>query len=166
MGALLISEKVLKENSLINQNVDTSFIYPAIQYAQDEGLQSIIGTCLYKRLCDMVESGEVEEPYKYLLDEYIAPYLINKVTSNIQLPLAYKLRNQGVVQVNGERTYNTSLSDIQYLIQHYDNQAIFYANRLSSYLLDNKSVYPEYKQCSCSDLPANPTAYNTKIYLG
>ena len=166
MNALLISEKTLKENGLINNNVDNSFIYPAIQYAQDEGLQPIIGTCLYKTICEMVALGEVEDPYKHLLDEYITPYLINKVTANIQLPLAYKLRNQGVVSISGERTYNASMSDIKYLIDHYDNQAIFYANRLSAYLCENKNTFPEYKQCSCSDLGPNPTAYNTKIYLG
>ena len=54
MKVLLISEKTLKTDSLINDNVDPAYIYPAIQVAQDQGLQSIIGTKLYKRICDNV----------------------------------------------------------------------------------------------------------------
>lgn len=161
---MLISEKTLKSCGLINDNVDNSYIYPAIQFAQD-GLQELIGSCLYRKICDLVLAGEVEDPYKYLLDEYIIPYLINKVTSEIQIPLSYKLRNQGVVQITGENTYNTSMRDIQYLVDHYNNKANFYANRMSAYLLDNKELFPEYKACGCSELNANPFAYKIGICL-
>ena len=166
---LLISEKTLKENSVINNNVDGMYVLPAIEYAMDAGLQPIIGTKLYNRLMDMVEDCTIEnnDDYKYLLDEYITPFLLNKVTAEIQIPLAFKLRNQGVVQQTGENTYVPSLKDMQYVTQNYENKANFYSNRLSDYLKANRSKYPEYCSVdSSADMPSNKNAYNTGIYLG
>ena len=165
---LLISEKTLKQNSVINNNVDGMYILPAIEYSQDAGLQPLIGTKLYNKLMDLVESGITEATdYKYLLDEYITPYLINKVTSEIQIPLTFKLRNQGVVQQTGDNTYAPSMKDTQYVIQNYENKANFYGNRLSDYLRANKSKYPEYCSVdSCADMHSDRGAYKTGIYLG
>lgn len=165
----LVSTKTLKENSVINNNVDDMYVLPAIEYAMDAGLQPIIGTKLYNRLMDMVEDGTIEnnEDYKYLLDEYITPFLLNKVTAEIQIPLAFKLRNQGVVQQTGENTYVPSLKDMQYVTQNYENKANFYSNRLSDYLKANRKKYPEYCSVdSSADMPSNKNAYNTGLYLG
>ena len=165
----LISEKTLKENSVINNNVDGMYVLPAIEYSQDAGLQPIIGTKLYNRLMDMVEDGTIgnNEDYKYLLDEYITPFLLNKVTAEIQIPLAFKLRNQGVVQQTGENTYVPSLKDLQYVTQNYENKANFYGNRLSDYLRANRSKYPEYCSVdSSADMPSDNGAYKTGLYLG
>jgi len=164
----LVSTKTLKENSVINNNVDDMYVLPAVEYAQDSGLQPLLGTKLYNRLMDLVESGITEEnDYKYLLDEYITPYLINKVTADIQIPLSFKLRNQGVIQQTGENTYIPSLKDMQYVAQSYENKANFYANRLSDFLRANRSKYPEYcKIDSCADMPSDKNAYKTGIFLG
>lgn len=166
---LLVSEQTLKTNSVINNNVDGMYILPAIEYAQDAGLQPLIGSKLYNKLMDLVETGDITGAtnYKLLLDEYITPYLVNKVTADIQLPLSFKVRNQGIVQQTSENTYVPSLKDTQYIIQHYQNQADFYGNRMSDYLRANRSLYPEYcSKDSCADMPSNPNAYNTGIYLG
>lgn len=166
---LLISEQTIKTNSVINNNVDTMYILPAIEFAQDEGLQPLIGTKLYEKLMYLVEQDIIQDnsDYQLLLDEYITPYLLNKVTADIQIPLSYKLRNQGVVQQTSENTYVPSMKDTQYVIQHYDNKANFYANRMSDYLKANRSKYPEYGSVdSCADMPSNSGAYKTNIYLG
>lgn len=167
----LISEKTLKENSVINNNVDSMYILPAIEYAQDAGLQPLIGTKLYNALMDMVADGSIVEldndDYKYLLDEYVTPYLVNKVTADIQIPLTYKMRNQGVVQQTGENTYTPSMKDTQFVIQNYENKANFYGQRLSDFLRANRALYPEYcSKDSCADMPSNRNAYNTGIFLG
>lgn len=165
----LISAKTIKENGVINNNVDEMYLLPAIEFAQDAGLQPIIGTKLYNRLMDLVESREIniQTAYKELLDEYITPYLLNKVTADIQIPLAYKLRNQGVVQQTSDNTYLPTLHDIQYVKQDYENKANFYGQRLSDYLCANRSTFPEYHRTdSTADMPSNRNAYKTGIYLG
>lgn len=165
----LVSEATMKKNSVVNNNVDGMYLLPAIEFAQDAGLQPIIGTKLYNKLMDLVEDGSItgSTDYKYLLDEYITPYLVNKVTADIQIPLSFKLRNQGVVQQTDTNTYVPSMKDIQYVIQNYENKANFYSNRLSDYLRANRSKYQEYCSVdSCADMPSNKDAYNTGIFLG
>lgn len=166
---LLISEQYIKTNSIINNNVDGMYLCPAIETAQDMGLQPLIGTKLYNKIMDLVEDSSISgaTDYKLLLDEYILPYLLNKVTADIQLPLSFKMRNQGVIQQTGENTYIPSMKDVQYMVQHYQNQADFYGNRMTDYLRANRSKYPEYCSIdSCADMPSNGGAYNTGIYLG
>lgn len=169
MSVLLISEKILKANGLINNNVDNLYLYPAIEYSQDAGLQPLLGSKLYRKIKELVENGSISEEtdYKSLLDDYIIPYLLNKVTADIQIMLAYKFRNQGIVQNTGENTYQPSLKDLQYVTQSFQDKANFYANRMSDYLKANKSKYPEYSSTdSCADMKSNKDSFSTGIYLG
>ena len=166
MKVILLSEKTLKEDSLINDNVESSYIIPAIQIAQEQGLQQIIGTQLYNKICDLVNRNEVDDNYRILLDDYITPYLEYKVMAEIQIPLSYKFRNLGFNQTTDERTYAQSLIDTQYLIEFYDNKAKFYSNRLFDYLKANHKLFPDFmKKDSCDDLEANKMSYKTNIVL-
>lgn len=166
MRILLLSEKTLKQDSLVNDNVDSSYIVPAIQVAQEQGLQQLIGTMLYDKLCQLVEQGNIPEAYRTLLDDYITPYLEYKVMAEIQIPLSYKFRNLGVNQTTDEHTYSQSLRDTQYLIEYYDNKAKFYSNRLFDYLKANRQSFPEFlKKSACDDIQANKMSYKTNIVL-
>lgn len=165
----LISTATMKKNSVVNNNVDDMYLLPSIEIAQDAGLQPLLGTKLYNKLMDLVEDSSITgaTEYKYLLDEYITPYLINKATADIIIPLSYKMRNQGVVQQTSEYTYSPSLKDTQYVIQNYENKANFYGNRLSDYLKANRNKFPEYCSLdSSADMPSDSGAYKTGIYLG
>lgn len=164
----LLSENTLKSNSIINDNVDTMYILPAIETAQDMGLQPILGTKLYNTLKSMVDSGEIaeNEDYRVLLDDYITPFLINKVVADIQLNIHFKVRNQGVVQQTGEHITYPSLKDIQYFVQSYNDKATFYGNRLTDYLIANHNKYKEFCKADCSDMRSKRQNFSTNIYLG
>lgn len=166
MKVLLLSEQRLKEDSLINNNVDSMYIFPAIQTAQEIGLQPLLGTKLYNKLLNVVENGG-DELYFDLLDSYVIPYLEMKVMADIQIPLAYKIRNAGLVQNTSENTTLPTLQETQYIVDYYENKANFYANRMSDYLIANSNKYPEYYSCdSIADMHSNRMSYNTGIYLG
>ena len=82
---LLISEETLKEMSLIGDNVESQFILPAVELAQEQGLQTIIGTKLLRKLqtlVTMVQSRFNKCNYKELLDDYVTIYLSYQVMSN------------------------------------------------------------------------------------
>ena len=166
MKVLLLSEQRLKEDSLINNNVDSMYIFPAIQTAQEIGLQPLLGTKLYNKLLEVVENGG-DEQYFDLLDSYVIPYLEMKVMADIQIPLAYKIRNAGLVQNTSENTTLPTLQETQYIVEYYENKASFYANRMSDFLIANSNSYPEYNSCdSIADMHSNRMSYNTGIYLG
>lgn len=166
MNVLLISEKTLKQDSLINDNVDTMYIIPAIQTAQEQALQLLIGSMLYRTILNKVANNQVDNDYKELIDNYITPFLEYKVMSDIQIPISYKMRNLGLNQTTDERTITPSLRDTQYIIEYYDNKAKFYSDRLYEYLCANCSKFPEFrKKETCNDLPANKMSYKTNIVL-
>lgn len=144
---LLISEETLKTYSLVNDNIDGKYLLPAIQTAQDIDLETLIGKALLDKLCKLVETGEIvsNSKYKTLLDDYITPYLVWQVMSNLQLGINYKLSNSGVITNDDERKSRLDYKNNQLLQEQYKHYADSYAIKLKDYL--SSGDYPEYHQC-------------------
>ena len=162
----LISETVLKNETILSDNLGAEYIGPAIETSQDIYLQQAIGTMLLDKLYDIVTNNTVEEPYKTLLDDYIAPYLKYKVLAEITIPLAYKYRNAGVVQSTGDHYQQSTLRDATMVQNHYETRATFYHQRLSQYLNANSNLFPEYRDMRDSaDMMADSESYKTNWVL-
>ena len=144
---LLISEETLKTYSLVNDNIDGKYLLPAIQTAQDIDLETLIGKALLDKLCKLVETGDIvnNSKYKTLLDDYITPYLVWQVMSNLQLGINYKLSNSGVITNDDERKSRLDYRNNQLLQEQYKHYADSYAIKLKDYLCCGD--YPEYHQC-------------------
>jgi len=134
---LLISEKTIKENSLVSNNVDGKYIQNAIRTAQDISLQPIIGQKLFERLCEGVSEDNLTELETELIKTYIQPVLLNAVMSDLVLQLSYKFRNLGTVQTTDTNIIIPSLSDLEYIRNDYSLKCTFYQNRLSDFLEAN-----------------------------
>lgn len=166
MEIYLISEKTLKTESYINDNVDSSMILPSIITSQDIHLQQLIGTNLYKKLKSLVSEDKVDGKYKELLDDYIRPFLIHAVMSDIQIPLAFKQRNNGITQGNSEHMNNTFMNEVKELKTYYEQKMNFYGLRMSDWLKANVEYIPEYSiRTDCSEIPSDSGNYNTSILL-
>ncbi len=162
---LLVSEKTIKENSLVSDNVDGKYIQNAIRTAQDIHLQPVIGSKLFKKLCQMVRDNQLTPIYEELLSDYIQPVLINAVMSDLVLQLTYKFRNMGNVQASDTNIVTPSLKDLEYIRNDYNLKKDFYINRLNDFLKHNCTNFAEYPGCQCGELKANPTAYKVGITL-
>lgn len=170
MKALLINENILKSETILNDNVGSEFIRPAIEASQDMYLQLLIGTELIEKLYDLIVTNNIAEAkyadYKILIDDYITNYLKYKVLAEITIPLAYKYRSAGVIQSSGDHYQQSTLRDATMVQNHYEQRATFYAERLTKYLNANSDKYPEYMSTRDSaDMKANPDAYQTNILL-
>lgn len=162
----LISEDVLKNETILNDNTGAEYIGPAIETSQDIYLQQLIGSELLDKLYDDVENDSLTEPYKILIDDYITNYLKYKVLSEIVIPLSYKYRNAGIIQTTTNNTISTTLRDAQLVQNHYEMRATFYAERLTTYLNTNSSIFPEYKSTRDSaDIMADSESYKTNWVL-
>lgn len=166
----LISENVLKTETILNDNVGSEFIRPAIEASQDIYLQQLIGTELLDKLYDLVATNNIGKPeyshYKLLIDEYITNYLKYKVLAEITIPLAYKYRSMGVVQSYGDHYNNSPLKEATLVQNHYESRATFYAERLSRYLNTNSNHFSEYMSTrDNADMMSDPDAYQTNIVL-
>lgn len=168
---LLISETTLKKYTVVNDNVDAAYITPSIVKAQEIGLQPLIGSVLYRKLCEVAdtppdERTEADQPYVDLINEYVTPYLCNKTTAEVQWAVFAKIKNNGIVTSQDQQTQQMSIGDCEYLRKKYDYDADFYGGRLTDYLKANTNTYPEYmKRESCADIKADADAYKTNIVL-
>lgn len=168
---LLISEDTIKKESLINDNVDSALVLPAIVLATETGLQPAIGTKLLRKIQDLVKnntiSDSVNAKYKELLDIHITNYLCYKVMSEIQIPLNYKFRNNGMIQNQDDKTINTELKNVMFLVTYYNDKADFFLKIMNEYLIANTTYFPEYNQYTFGDgLQSKEDTYDCGIYLG
>lgn len=153
---LLISEDTLKKQSILGTNLDGVYLYPSICLAQDLDLTNIIGPALVSKLCSLVESGEVTEPYKTLLDTYITNYLVWAVSVNLIPIINYKLQNAGVSVNNDTQRSTLDYSNSKNLQRQIENYADAYATKLKHYLLHNTDKFPEYNRIVNCEGPEEP----------
>lgn len=160
MNILLVSEKTLKERTLINDNVDGQYILPAIQICQDVDLQTVIGPVLVKKLQSLVADGAIEneenKKYKDLLDNYITPYMCWQTMTAIQINLNFKMTNSGMIQNQDDRKYNIDYRSGKELMAQYEKYANAYAMKLKNFLCANVNKFPEYRQCENYESEEDP----------
>ena len=168
---LLVSEDYIKTNSNLNDNVWGDYLLPAIREAQDMGLQSILGSCLYNQLLSLVDNNTIADSgntvYKVLLDEYVQEYLLYQVLTDLIPIIGTKIANLGTVISNDEHIVNLTEGERSNLKQYYQYRADFYCRRLQEFLLNNRESYHELKECDCERIKANlKSAASTGIWLG
>ena len=168
---LLVSEDYIKTNSNLNDNVWGDYLLPAIREAEDIGLQSILGSCLYKQILYLVDNNLIGESeyayYKELLDEYIQEYLMYQVLTDLTPIIGVKMANLGTIISNDEHIINLTEKERSNVKQYYQYRADFYARRLQEFLLNNKDNFEELQACDCERLRSNlNSAASTGIFLG
>lgn len=148
----LISISDLKGSSLINDNVDESFINEAIENVQTLHLAPILGEELYQKLLSGVTSlgFTLSDDYYNLITEYIHPFMKARIEAEILIPVSYKIRNMGLVQNTDEHSSVPGLKDLRAVEQKYIDIASAYSVRLTKYLYNNRTLFPEYK-CHLAD---------------
>jgi hypothetical protein len=169
-NVLFISETKLKENTAINDNVDSSELRFAIQLAQQIYIQETCGTNLFQKLQELVYSGDIELAgninYKTLLNQFIQPCLI-QYSYMLGLDNFYiKWVNVGLVQNRNEQGSNVDIKSLQYLKQNAKNQAEFLDNLLRRHLIFRSGLYPEYNNGNLNNgelPPQTDSAFRSSI---
>lgn len=165
---LFISEQVLKDRSLLQDNVDPKLIKPTIKQAQDMYIEPVLGTGLYRELQEQIADNDVSVLNKTLLDNYITDCLCWFVASEMVMSLGYKLTNKNVLKKTSENSETASISDLFDLMNYYKNKGEWYAQRITNYLCENNTDYPLYDNpgTGVDIIHPNNTSYSTGMYLG
>lgn len=165
--ALLISEKYLKENSVIDDNVDMKLILPTIWQSQKQYIEAYLGTQLYEDIISKVVAGTLAGNDLTLVDDYIADALMYWVVYELQVPMLFKMRNIGVTKDRADFSDPVDLKELARIENRYKKKAEYFSERLTAYLCANLDLYPKYLKSDESDdiLPENakPT---TSVFLG
>lgn len=165
---LLTSEEFIKSVTSISDNVAGKYLQSSIREAQEEGLRGILGAALIQRLEEMVSDGSIaqETTYKELLDrsQY---YLAYRSIVELIRKVSFKVTNFGLAKSSDENLQLASFDEIVKQEAYYQGKADACCYELQTFLLQNRSSYPELTENDCCRLSANlRSAASCGVFLG
>lgn len=173
---MLISPDAVKASGNINYNVDDEVIGSAIRTAQNIYLNDVLCPELVEKIqllvWNAIQDGEdsIEDAqnaqYKALLEDYIKEAMSYKVTAEICVKIALKIRNMGVVQNADTNVNPVGLEDIKYLRDTYNGYWESSVNKMYAYLKKNRELFPEFVGCGCDKINVKAKYGNTGLWLG
>ena len=163
--ALFISSKELKTFTTINAGVSPQKYLSAVYLAQETHIHNLLGTDLYNKLSDDIESGSLSNVYKALLDDYIKPILLQYSLVEIVPRLHYQITSKGVIKHTTENGDSATTEEVNEMVERERSAAQFYADRFIDYMNNNTSTFPEYLSNSSGDLYPDNTSYYSGFVL-
>lgn len=142
--ALLVSENRMKDWTALDNNTRVEEITPFIINAQDVYLQDTLGTKFYTRLKDGIINADLTPDEEHILNEYIAPTLMQYALYLMLPTIKYKIVEKGILSGTSEETGATTLDELKYLRQSTLDLAEFYNKRLLEFLIDNPGMFEFY----------------------
>jgi hypothetical protein len=166
---LFVSEAKLKAFTAIQDNTTPEKLTPHIVTAQDIYLQNILGSYFYNILKGQIQSGTVTTVNQDLINDYIAPYVLNAALFQY-LPFSRTpIYNRGPVQaIDGDGVTSTELTDLKYLRGVVQDTMEFYGQRLRKELvLNSGNLYPDWLQSNFNNNmnPDGTTRYSSGFAL-
>jgi hypothetical protein len=146
--ALFITEKQLKDASLINENVSMVKLRPTLIMCQEMHIQPILGSDLYKEIANQIIADDLTQENEDLLIDYIQPCLQMFVQMEFPMAFGFQLRNKNVERGTDQNSTQASMSELQRLIDYYKSKAEWYAERITRYILTNITDFPAYQSPS------------------
>jgi hypothetical protein len=150
---LFITPTDLKQNTILNGNVDTDTFIQFIKIAQQMHVQNYLGTQLYNTITNKINTTTLTGDYLDLVVDYIQPMLIHFAMVDY-LPFAnYQIRNGGVFKHRTENSESTTKDELDLLVQKHRTFADFYAKRFVDYMgIYASQKFPEYWLNKNSDM--------------
>ena len=164
---LFISEKFIKENSQIDDNVDMKKILPTIWQSQIQYIQTLLGTQLYEDLTSKISAGTIAGNDLTLVNDYIADTLMYWCIYELQIPLLFNFRNKSTATNNSTFSNPIGTKELARIENRMKSKAEFFSSRLTSYLLANQTLFPLFlKIVDSDDLMADSLNPSVSVYLG
>ena len=142
-----------------------------IGIAQDIHLQTLLGTKFYNNLLSKVSStgNTFNNDELTLVNDYIAPYLIQTAYFEMIPHLHYRTMNRAIVVGDMESATGVDIETMKYLRTIQQQRSDFYKMRLVDYLMTGRgqNLFPDYLTYSTIDgmIPDKTSKYNSPIYL-
>lgn len=136
----LLSEKYIKENSILDENLNSKLIKITLREVQDIKLKPILGAEKYNELIE--EYTKYTQNKSYIIDpelvklkkEYINDFLIYSVLYDITTALNYKFTNKGTKTITDANASDVTLGEVESVKKYYRAKMDTYKLRLIEYL--------------------------------
>lgn len=163
-----ISVQYVKDNSIIDENVDEKYINIAIQRAQTNTLVYLIGTGLYNEIAGQITNGTLTALNTTLLDTYIAPALLSYTLIELTPYMLYKFSNRNVGVKDADKMSAVDYARMDDLMKRFEADAELSYKRLRMYVNANLSSYPLWSNSGSSYDTIYPRkeTFTCDIFLG
>lgn len=164
---LWITEDYVKDNTILNENIDWRLAQPILILVQDQYIHPILGTALFDEIADEIYANSVSANNQTLLNRYIRKTIMWYLLSELVPILKYRMRNKGVMTSNSENSQPATLEEIQKLQSDFKNKAEWYAEMCTKFLRENSSTYTNYfaNTVNSDDLVPNGNNFTSSIFL-
>ena len=162
-----ISEKFIRDNTILSDNADPKIISIAIDEVQELYLHPALGSPLYKDLKTKQTLATLNADEVELIETYVQPMLLAWVVAETTVTLHYRYRNKAVLTQGGDNATPVNLEEIKFLLDKRMNRAEWLTERLTKYLCENNAKFPLYKGAfNSDDIKPRDTNFETGWYLG
>lgn len=158
----LISTQEIKDNSIIESNVDAKLINHTLLNVQDTILEPLLTEELYNKILQGVKDSSLTEDYRTLIKDRIHPVLIAGVVLHISDNLIYKYSAMGVNKEKADSDETISHREHGLMKKEKERILMFHSNKLQDYLNKNRAKFPEYE----SDQQQSEDGLDIGIWLG
>ena len=144
---LFITRNDIIKNTPLGGAIDADALLPFVRTAQEKYLLNLLGTVLYNKIQDDIESQTpFTGRYEDLVENYIKPTLIWYSCVEYIPFSAITFKANGAVKQVSEQSVQPSKNEIDYLLSKALNNADYYATRLQDYLVAYNNEIPEYNE--------------------
>lgn len=167
-STLLISMDDILHYATINGSIDEFKINPIILSSQILYLEPILGSDLYEKIINLIETDEMSGAtnYKLLLDHYIIPSLVFHVME-LFIPLnSFQIDAAGVMQFSASNAESSTASEIDRQASRYRIIGAKFDSKLVKYLSKNSNLFIEYTNNQGLVDKEETTNRAAGIYLG
>jgi len=115
-----------------------------VKTAADMFPRSIIGTYFYNHLLNVYNAQTLNLDETILVSDYLKPSIGWRTAADVAANSSLLLRNKGVQTQSGDFSNNADFQAMAFLQRTNLEKAEFYDNRLFTFLVKNKNLYPEF----------------------
>jgi len=134
----------LRNNTNIGNSVDENVITPLVKTAADMFPRSILGTYFYNHLLSAYNAQTLNPDETTLVSDYLKPAIGWRTAADVAANSSLLLRNKGVQTQSGDFSTSAEFSAMSFLQRTNLEKAEFYDNRLFTYLVKNKNLFPQF----------------------
>lgn len=154
-----ITENWLKTNTPITDNVDMTDVMPWLKTAAELNIQPILGTYFYNDLLTKYNAQTLSSDEATLV-AMIQPAIAWRAASDAVFGLSRQLKNKGIQSQSGDYSASVELAEVEFGMAQYRQKGEFYENQIRKYLVDNRSLFPNFISALNTDSLIKPSCNN------
>ena len=161
----IVSENYVLDQTLLDRNLLSQNLKPALILAQKVNLTEVLGDKLVDKIYLEIQNGTLSGDYKKLVDDYLVDVVTYWSLYYSVTNLLSKFGNRGLQQESSENSSSSDLSVYRTLKSEYKDLSEYFSQRANKWVFKNRNLFAEYEICG-SDDGTQPASSKNKLFGG